>query len=517
MATATAQTQSLSDVLKSVLTPGNVPTFYNYIGGQWVPANSGKTFENLNPADPSDVIGLYPQSDDSDIKAAIDAAKKAFEGWRRMPAPRRAEIMFRAGNLLIEYKEEMAQIMTREMGKVIAETRGDVQEAIDMVYYMAGEGRRLFGNTTPSELDQKFCMTVRDPLGVVGLITPWNFPMAIPSWKVAPALICGNSMVLKPASDTPMSSLLLVKIFEEAGVPKGVINLVFGPGSTCGEALMASKDVKLVSFTGSCEVGRRVNEACAPTFKHVSLEMGGKNCIIVMDDANLELAVDGIVWAAFGTSGQRCTAASRIIVHKNVHAKVRDMVVEKMKTLKLGYGLNDGVNVGPVVNESAMKKILEYIEIGKNEDKAQLVVGGNRAESAGPGWFVEPTLFDNVTPNMRIAQEEIFGPVTAMIEVGSLKEAIDVANGIDFGLSTAIYTKNINQAMVYARDVQSGLAYINAPTIGAEVHLPFGGMKNTGNGHRDAGQACLETYSETKAVFIDFSDSLQRAQIDNED
>ncbi len=517
MAMATAQSQSLSDVLKSVLTPGNVPTFNNYIGGEWVPAKSGETFQNLNPADPSDVIGNYPQSSEADIKDAVEAGKKAFATWRLMPAPRRAEIMYRAGQLLIQYKEEMSQIMTREMGKVVAETRGDVQEAIDMLFYMAGEGRRLWGQTTPSELAQKFCMTVRDPLGVVGLITPWNFPMAIPSWKIAPALVCGNTMVLKPASDTPMSSLLLVKVFEEAGLPKGVLNVVFGPGSTCGEALMGHKDIKLVSFTGSTDTGRRVNEACASTFKHVSLEMGGKNCIIVMDDANLELAVDGIVWAAFGTSGQRCTAASRVIVHKDVHAKLRDMIVEKMKTLKLGYGLNDGVTVGPVVNEKAMKGILNYIEIGKNEDKAELVIGGKRDESAGPGWFIEPTLFDNVTPNMRIAQEEIFGPVTAMIEISSLKEAVDVANNIDFGLSTAIYTKNINQAMTYARDVQSGLAYINAPTIGAEVHLPFGGMKNTGNGHRDAGQACLETYSEAKAIFIDYSDSLQRAQIDNED
>lgn len=519
MTTATAAKPATSLTLKEMLDAamaGECLQFDNYIGGQWQPAQSGQTFENRNPANPSDVIGLFPQSSDADVNNAVAAGKDAYKKWRLMPAPRRAEIMFRAGNLLIEHKEAMSRLMTREMGKVVAETRGDVQEAIDMVFYMAGEGRRLFGDTTPSELAGKFCMTVRDPLGVVGLITPWNFPMAIPSWKVAPALICGNAMVLKPASDTPLSSLLLVKIFEEAGVPKGVINLVFGPGSTCGEALMAHKDIKLVSFTGSCEVGRRVNEACAPTFKHVSLEMGGKNCIIIMDDANLELAVDGAIWAAFGTSGQRCTAASRIIVHKGVHAKVRDMMLKRMTELKLGYGNDDGVVVGPVVNESAMNKILDYVRIGRDEDKADLLAGGNRAESAGSGWFVEPTLFDNVTPTMRIAQEEIFGPVTALMPVGSLEEAVDVANGIDFGLSTAIYTKNINQAMVYARDIQSGLAYINAPTIGAEVHLPFGGMKNTGNGHRDAGQACLETYSETKAVFIDYSDTLQRAQIDND-
>ncbi|MDH4378925.1 MAG: aldehyde dehydrogenase family protein [Vampirovibrionales bacterium] len=508
-------TKAKETLEQTVSTPAKPPVFANYIGGQWVAARSGQTFENRNPADPSDVIGIFPQSGAEDIEAAVAAASKAFEQWRLYPAPRRGEILFKAGQLLMERKEDLSRVMTREMGKVLAETRGDVQEAIDMCFYAAGEGRRLFGHTTPSELKDKFCMTVRDPLGVVGLITPWNFPMAIPSWKVLPALICGNTMVLKPASDTPLSSLLLVQILEEAGIPAGVLNVVFGPGSTCGEALMANKAVKLISFTGSCDVGRRVNEACAPTFKHVSLEMGGKNCIVIMDDANLDLAVDGAIWAAFGTSGQRCTAASRIIVHKAVHAQVRDKMLARMKELKLGYGLDTNVKVGPVVNEKAMLKVLEYIEIGKNEDKATLLIGGARDTAAGPGWFVQPTLFDNVTATMRIAQEEIFGPVTALMPVGSLEEAITVANGVDFGLSTSIYTKNINQAMRFQRDVQSGLCYINAPTIGAEVHLPFGGMKNTGNGHRDAGQTAMDTFTEWKAVFIDSSDTLQRAQIDN--
>lgn len=490
-------------------------TFCNYINGHWVPAKSGKTFENINPADPSDVIGTFPASSAEDVELAVAAAKEAFKKWRLTPAPRRAEILFKAGQLLIERKEDLSRVMTREMGKVLAETRGDVQEVIDMVFYAAGEGRRLFGETTPSELQNKFCMTVREPVGVVGLITPWNFPMAIPSWKVAPALVCGNTAVLKPASDTPLSSLLFVQILEEAGLPKGVLNMVFGGGRDVGEPLMAHKDVKLISFTGSTDVGRRVNEACAPSFKHVSLEMGGKNCCIIMPDANLELAVDGVVWGAFGTSGQRCTATSRVIVHKDVHAKVREMILEKMKTLKLGYGLDESVKVGPVVNEAAMKGILEYIRIGKEEDKADLIAGGERATDAGEGWFVQPTLFDNVTPTMRIAQEEIFGPVTALIPVGSLQEAIDVANNIDFGLSSAIYTKNVNDAMIAARDLQAGLTYINAPTIGAEVHLPFGGLKGTGNGHRDAGQTCLDTFTEWKSVMIDYSDSLQRAQIDN--
>lgn len=487
--------------------------FLNYIGGQWVPAQSGKTFESKNPADPSDVIGVFPSSGKDDVDAAVAAAKKAFETWRLYPAPKRGEILYRAGQIMIERKEELSREMTREMGKVLAEARGDVQEVIDMTFYAAGEGRRMFGETTPSELQNKFAMSTRVPLGVVGLITPWNFPMAIPSWKIMPALICGNTCVIKPASETPLLTHRLVEILEEAGLPKGVLNVVYGSGGAVGEPLMTHKDVKLISFTGSTDVGRRVNEACAPTFKRVSLEMGGKNAIVILPDANLDLAVDGCVWAAFGTSGQRCTAASRIIVHKDVHAQVRDKLVKRISELKTGYGLNPDVQIGPVVNEAAMNKILEYIEIGKSEG-AQLLTGGQRDTQAGPGWFVQPTLFDNVKPSMRIAQEEIFGPVTALIPVNSFDEAIEVANGTHFGLSLAIYTKDVNQAFRALRDLDSGLVYVNAPTIGAEVHLPFGGTKDTGNGHRDAGQTALEVFSEWKAMFVDYSDKLQRAQID---
>lgn len=487
--------------------------FLNYIGGQWVPAKSGKTFESKNPADPSDVVGRFPESGLDEVNAAVAAAKKAFETWRLYPAPKRGEILFKAGQILIDRKEALAREMTREMGKVLAEARGDVQEVIDMTFYAAGEGRRMFGETTPSELQNKFAMSVRVPLGVVGLITPWNFPMAIPSWKLMPALICGNTCVLKPASDTPLLSHRLVEILEEAGLPKGVVNVVYGSGRAVGEPLMAHKDVTLISFTGSTDIGRRVNEACAPTFKRVSLEMGGKNAIVIMDDANLDLAVDGVVWGAFGTSGQRCTAASRVIVHKAVHAKVREKLVARIQQLKLGYGLNPDVQIGPVVNESAMNKILEYIEIGKKEG-ATLLTGGERDTQAGSGWFIKPTLFDNVTPTMRIAQEEIFGPVTAMIPVNSFEEALQVANGTQFGLSLAMYTKDVNNAFRAMRDLESGLVYVNAPTIGAEVHLPFGGTKDTGNGHRDAGLTALDVFSEWKSLFIDYSDKLQRAQID---
>lgn len=493
---------------------GPTGEYKNYINGQWVPAKSGKTFESRNPADPSDVIGTFASSNADDVNAAVAAAKKAFETWRLTPAPKRAEILFKAGTIFMERKEALAQELTREMGKVLAEARGDIQEVIDMVFYAAGEGRRLFGQTTPSELQNKFNMSIRVPLGVVGCITPWNFPMAIPSWKIAPALVCGNTVVFKPASDTPLVALRFVEILEEAGLPPGVLNFVTGGGGAVGDPMMTHPDIRLISFTGSCDVGRIVNQTCAPTFKRVSLELGGKNATLVMNDANLDLAVDGIIWGAFGTSGQRCTATSRAIVQKDIMPELRERLVKKAQSLKLGYGLDAGVDVGPVVNEAALKKIEEYVEIGQKEG-AKLLCGGKRAPEAGSGWFFQPTIFDGVKPTMRIAQEEIFGPVLALIEVNDLKEAIHVANDIEYGLSTAIYTRNVNQAFEAVRDLDAGITYVNAPTIGAEVHLPFGGTKNTGNGHREAAEACLDIFTEWKAVYIDYSDRLQRAQIDN--
>lgn len=490
-----------------------VPEYKNFINGKWQPAKSGKTFQSINPANPSDVVGVFAASDKQDVDEAVAAAKKAYESWRLVPAPKRAEILFKAGQIFIERKEELSRELTREMGKVLAEARGDIQEVIDMVFYAAGEGRRLFGQTTPSELPNKFAMSVRVPLGVIGCITPWNFPMAIPSWKIAPALVAGNTIVFKPASDTPLVALRFVEILEEAGLPAGVLNMVTGGGGAVGDAMLEHPDIRLVSFTGSCDVGRHVNEKCAPTFKRVSLEMGGKNAIIVMDDANLDLAVEGIIWGAFGTSGQRCTAASRVIVQKGIYAKLRDRMVERASKLKLGYGLDPGVDVGPVVNEASLKKIEQYVQIGQDEG-AKLIFGGKRAPEAGSGWFFQPTIFDEVKPTMRIAQEEIFGPVTAIIQVNDLQEAVQVANDIEFGLSTAIYTKNVNDAFTALRDLDSGLTYVNAPTIGAEVHLPFGGTKNTGNGHREAAEACLDIFTEWKTMYIDYSDKLQRAQID---
>jgi len=487
----------------------------NYIDGEWVEARRGGTFENRNPANSRELIGIFPASTGEDVNDAVDAAKAAFRKWRLFPAPRRAEILYRAAETLVKRKEDLAHDMTREMGKPLSETRGDVQEAIDMTYYMAGEGRRLTGQTVPSELPNKFAMSVREPLGVVGMITPWNFPMAIPSWKIMPALICGNTMVIKPAEDTPLSTYNLVQILTEAGLPSGVLNVVHGLGPEAGGPLITHSDVSAVSFTGSTETGRIVNQACASSFKPCHLEMGGKNIIVVMDDANLELAVEGAVWGGFGTTGQRCTAASRVAVHKNVYEEFLERFAERVKKLRIGDGLDPATEMGPVVNETQLETVMNYVEIGKQEG-AKLVAGGNRAQKDGlaQGWFHEPTIFASVDPKMRIAQEEIFGPVVAVIPFSSFDEGIEIANNVKYGLSASFYTRNVNQAYRAMRDLETGIVYVNAPTIGAEIQLPFGGIKGTGNGHREAGTAAIEFYSEWKTLYIDYSDRLQRAQID---
>jgi len=490
--------------------------FKNFINGEWVESRSGKAYENRNPANTDELVGMFVSSGEEDVSAAVDAAKEAYKSWRLVPAPKRAEILFRGAELLVQRKEDFSRDMTREMGKVLAETRGDVQEAIDMTYYMAGEGRRLFGQTTPSELANKFAMSVRQPIGVCGMITPWNFPMAIPSWKMMPALVSGNTVVLKPAEDTPLSSYHLVQVLAEAGVPRGVVNLVSGDGPNAGAPLSQHKDVPVVSFTGSSSVGRIIAQACAPDFKHCSLEMGGKNIIMVMEDANLDLAIDGAVWGGFGTTGQRCTAASRIAVHKSVYKEFVTRFVERAKSLKVGNGLDPVTEMGPCINEQQLKTVVSYVEIGKNEG-AKLLTGGNRLDNGAlaKGWFHEPTVFGDCAPTMRIAQEEIFGPVVSVIPISSLNEAIDVANGVPYGLSASIYTRDVNRAFQATRDLNTGIVYVNAPTIGAETHLPFGGTKQTGNGHREAAIAAIDFFTEWKTVYIDYSDKLQRAQIDN--
>ena len=490
--------------------------FKNFINGEWVESRSGKAYENRNPANTDELVGMFVASADEDVAAAVEAAREAYKKWRLVPAPKRAEILFRAAELLVERKEAFAKDMTREMGKVLAETRGDVQEAIDMTYYMAGEGRRLFGQTTPSELPDKFAMSVRQPIGVCGMITPWNFPMAIPSWKMMPALVSGNTVVLKPAEDTPLSAYHLVQVLTEAGVPRGAVNLVSGDGPNAGAPLAQHKAVPVISFTGSSSVGRLVAEACAPDFKHCSLEMGGKNIIIVMDDANLDLAIDGAIWGGFGTTGQRCTASSRIAVDKGVYKEFVTRFVERAKSLKVGDGLDPTTEMGPLINEQQLNTVESYVEIGRDEG-AKLLTGGARLTGGAyaKGWFYAPTVFGDCSPNMRIAQDEIFGPVVSVIPTSSLKEAIEVANGVPYGLSASIYTREVNRAFQAIRDLYTGIVYINAPTIGAETHLPFGGTKQTGNGHREAAIAAIDFFTEWKTVYIDYSDKLQRAQIDN--
>ncbi len=487
----------------------------NYIGGEWVESVTGETTESYNPAT-GEVVGIITRSNEEDVDKAVAAARAAFKKWRLVPAPVRGELLMKIGQGLEKHKEELAQLLTREMGKVLPEARGDVQEAIDVAYYFAGEGRRLFGQTIPSELTNKACMTVRDPIGVVAAITAWNFPTAIPAWKMMPALVAGNTVIFKPATDGAVVATAFVKVLIEAGVPAGVVNLILGPGHLAGDALVENPGIDAITFTGSTEIGTRLASKAAAYNKRVSLEMGGKNAIIVMDDADLDLAVDGIIWSAYGTTGQRCTACSRVIVHKDAKEELLHKLVEKIKELKLGDGLDSKVDVGPIINSKQLESIHQYVEIGKAEG-AKLLIGGEKATEGelAKGSFYKPTLFADVTPNMRIAQEEIFGPVLSVITVENLAEAIEVNNNTKYGLSGSIYTRNINNVYTAMRDITTGILYVNAGTIGAEVHLPFGGTRGTGNGHREVGPAALDFFTEWKSIYIDFSGTLQRAQIDN--
>jgi alpha-ketoglutaric semialdehyde dehydrogenase len=489
----------------------------HYIGGRWCAGVSGETFESRDPADARRVIGRFQSGTAADAASAVRAAEEAFPAWRDLPAPRRGEFLYRFGALLAEHKERLARAMTREMGKVLAEARGDVQEGIDIAFLMAGEGRRLFGDTVPSELPHKWAMSVREPVGVAGLITPWNFPMAIPCWKMMPALVAGNCVVLKPASDAPHCAVLLVELLEEAGLPPGVVNLVTGPGETAGMALVESPDVPVVSFTGNGRTGTRIAEVAARRLKRVSLELGGKNGIVVLADADLDLAVDGVVWSAFGTTGQRCTAASRLIVVDAVADALLARLVERTRALRLGDGLDPGTDVGPLVNAAAVEKVERYVAIGR-EEGGEVLLGGRRPadERLAHGHFLEPTIIDRVDPMSRLGQEEVFGPVLSVIRVPDYAAAVAALNGVPFGLSSSVYTRDTNAAFRAMRDFRTGIVYVNAGTIGAETHLPFGGMKQTGNGHREAGHAALDTYTEWKAIYVDYSGRLQRAQIDNQ-
>ncbi|HEX6509265.1 MAG TPA: aldehyde dehydrogenase family protein [Chloroflexota bacterium] len=491
--------------------------FRNYIGGEWVDSTSGETFESINPANADEVIGVCQRSRKDDVVRAIDAACAAFHSWSRTPAPTRSEIVLRVGLLLEERKEEMARLETCEMGKVLEEGRGDVQEGIDMAKYIAGEGRRLFGETVPSELRNKFAALLRQPIGVVGLITPWNFPVAIPTWKLFPALVCGNTVVFKPAEETPTCATRLVQLFEEAGLPPGVLNLVTGYGPEAGAPIVEDERIRMISFTGSAGVGREIASRAGHSLKKCMLELGGKNAMIVMDDANLDLALEGAVWGAFGTTGQRCTATSRIIMHEAVAGEFTRRLVDRAKQLRVGPGLDADTEVGPVINGQQLETIHKYTEVGEGEG-AKLLLGGKRltGKRYDKGYFYAPTIFGNVNYRMRIAQEEIFGPTVALMPVSSYSEAITVANSTEYGLSSSIYTQDINQAFQAIQDLEAGITYVNAPTIGAEIQLPFGGVKATGNGHREAGTSAVREFTEIKSVYVDYSGKLQRAQIDVE-
>ena len=487
--------------------------YLNYIGGKWVPALSNEFFQSINPANRDEVLGEFPRSGLADVDAAVDAAKEAYPEWHRTPAPERADYVLRVGLILERRKEELSELMTREMGKTLKESRADVQEGIDFCLYMAGEGRRFFGHTVPAELRNKFSMTVRHPIGVVGLITPWNFPIAIPLWKIAPAVIAGCTSVFKPAEDTPLLASLLVEIFEEVGLPPGVLNLVNGYGEEAGKPLVEHPDVRGISFTGSLDVGRWVNETCGRLMKRCSLELGSKNALIVMPDADIDLAVEASAWGAFATSGQRCTATSRLIVHEETKSKFTDRLLDRVSKMKVGSGLDPQVELAPVINATQKERVLNYIDVGRQEG-AVVLTGGNELTGGeyDKGNFIAPTVFDAMTPDMRIAQEEIFGPVTGIISTGDVEDAIAIANSTKYGLSCSIYTRDITNAYKAITELEFGVVYVNAPTIGAEVQLPFGGMKSTGNGHREAGPQSLDEFTEWKSVSVDFSGRVQKAQ-----
>jgi aldehyde dehydrogenase (NAD+) len=487
-----------------------------FIAGRWVDGVRGDTFESVNPADTRDIVGRFQAGTAADVAMAIRAAEAAAPAWAATPAPKRGEILYRFGALMAEHKERLARAMTREMGKVIAEARGDVQEGIDIAFLMAGEGRRMFGDTVPSELPDKWAMSIRQPIGVAGIITPWNFPIAIPCWKMMPALVAGNTVVFKPSSETPLCATLLVELMDEAGFPAGTVNLVTGSGAEVGDAIVDSRDVPVISFTGSSDTGRGIAERAGRLLKRVSLELGGKNAVVVLRDAELDLAVDGILWSAFGTTGQRCTACSRVIVDEPAADELCRRLEARAAALRLGDGLDEAVDVGPLVNAPAVDKVERYVGIGRRE--AELVTGGERATGNGleHGHFFQPTIFTGVAPMAMIAQDEIFGPVLSVVPVDGYEEAMTAANEVRYGLSASIFTRDVNAAFRAMRDFETGIVYVNAGTTGAETHLPFGGWKNTGNGHREAGHAALDTFTEWKAVYVDYSGRLQRAQIDNQ-
>ena len=491
---------------------GQLTTYQNYIDGQWSDSVSGETYTITNPAHKSQVLGRFQRSNNEDAVRAIEAARNALDGWASTPAPQRAAILFKALQLMEERGDELARSITIEEGKPIGDAMGEVKRSMNITEYAAGEGRRMFGNTTPSELPNTVAYTSRRPLGVVGIITPWNFPLAIPAWKIAPALICGNTLVFKPASATPMTAVALTKIFEDAGLPPGVLNLVTGPGGSVGNTIVDHPDVSGVSFTGSTEVGTALYTRATQTLKKVQAEMGGKNAVIVLEDADMDSALGGIVQGAFGATGQRCTATSRVVVQESVYDAFMTELIERTSKLTVGDGLDPAMDIAPLSSQSQFNTVMEYIGIGA-EEGATIAYGGNpRTEGdLDEGYYVEPTIFTNVDTNMRIAQEEIFGPVLTVFKAADLEEAVSITNNVKFGLSSSIYTMDIPQAFRYIDTVETGIVHVNSPTLGGEVHLPFGGMKESGVGTREQGTEAINFFTEPVTVYIDYS-SAARAQ-----
>ena len=484
-----------------------VETYKNYLGGQWLDSDSGQTYTITSPASKSTVLGAFQISTPEDVVRAVAAAQEALSGWAGTPAPARAQVLYRALDILGERSEEIARTITIEEGKPLADARGEVRRAMNIIEYAAGEGRRMFGYTTPSELPSTIAYTVLRPLGVVAIITPWNFPIAIPAWKLAPALICGNTVVLKPASGTPLSAVKLVEVFEAAGLPPGVLNLITGPGSLVGNALVESQQVRGISFTGSTEVGTGIYSAGAKLLKKMQCEMGGKNAVILLADADLDKALEGIVQGAFGSTGQRCTATSRVIIEEGIYDQFMDQLLDRTSKLKIGDGLDPEVDISPLSSESQLQKVMDYIGIG-TEEGARLAYGGHALSDGdySQGYYVEPTIFTEVASDMRIAQEEIFGPVLTVFRAEDLDDAVRISNDVQFGLSSSVYTRDLPRAFRYINTVEAGMVHVNAPTLGGEVHLPFGGLKSSGVGQREQGVEAVDFFSEVITVYIDYAD-----------
>jgi len=484
----------------------------SYINGQWVQPRSNRLVRNINPADPDDVLAEFPSATPEDVQRAIEAAQAAFRDWKRTPGPERGRVIWRAANIARQRVDEIARTLTREEGKILKEAKGEVLKGISLLEYYAGEGFRMHGKTLPSEARDTFTYTIRRPLGVVGLIAPWNFPWAIPVWKSAPALVAGNTVLFKPAELTPATATLMTEIYEEAGLPPGVFNMVVGSGSVVGEAIVHSPAIRAVSFTGSNEVGGALYAKAATRGAKVTCEMGGKNAVIVMADADLDKAAVAIHGGAFGSTGQRCTATSRVIALSPVKEGLLERLVELARKIRIGPGLDESVDMGPAVDEKQWKTDLDYIQLGRSEG-ARLVLGGKKPDPMSKGYFVEPTIFDNVSPAMRIFREEIFGPVLSVTTANSLEEALRFANGVEFGLTTSIFTQNLDSVMNFVEEVETGMVHVNEPTIGGEAQLPFGGTKATGVGEREMAEEGLNFFTELKTVFINYSGRAERLMI----